>query len=654
VSQPSSSKTTQIASLLGPEGPLARTWPNYEYRSGQIEMAEKVSYAFEHDDIVLIEAGTGTGKTLAYLVPALLSGRKTIVSTGTKNLQEQIFDKDIPFIRRHLGRGFKAACLKGRENYLCLYRYKNFIREPSFFLAGEAVFLDALKRWAETTTVGDRAELTDLPDDFLPWPDLSAPGDRCLGSKCPDFKDCFLQKARRTAAAADLVVVNHHLFMADLAIRDQGHGEVIPSYEAVIFDEAHQLEEVATQYFGLSVSSWRLSEFKRDTERVLKQAKEMNPGLKKALTFLEHHSESLALNFFGREGEFELWIEEDPVMDRLREFGAEVLAVLDNIAARLEAVKQDEEEIETLAFRARTISSELSFILEGRDSAYVYWAERRSAGVFLRASPIEVGLFFQEKLFAHGLPLVFTSATLATDRSFSYFKERLGLLPEVEGCVLDSPFDYNRQSLLYVPRHLPPPQNNRFLDSLAAEIGQLLNLSKGRAFVLFTSYRNLNYVAERLPKQLNWPCLIQGQAPRSALLDRFRRDTDSVLLATQSFWQGVDVPGESLSAVIIDKLPFSPPDKPLIKARMQKLREEGLDPFMSYQIPEAIITLKQGLGRLVRSRTDHGLLAVLDTRMVNRHYGKKFLRSLPPSPMTHDQTQIAEFFKGISEEKTPG
>jgi len=643
-----SAKKIRIADLLGPDGLLARSWPDYEYRLSQIEMAEKVSQAFKSDDIVLIEAGTGTGKTLAYLLPALLSGRKTVVSTGTKNLQEQIFDKDIPFIQRYLGQGFKAACLKGRENYLCLYRYRSFIREPTLALASEAVYLEALKQWAETTTTGDRAELSDLPDDFLMWSDLSVSGERCLGGKCPDFGDCFLQKARRIASAADLVVVNHHLFMADLGIRDEGHGEVIPSYGAVIFDEAHQLEEIATQYFGLSVSSWRLLELKRDSSLALLRAKKMNTGLDQTLTVLGHQSDSLARNFFTREGEFQLEVDGDPVMDRLREFGAQVAVGLDNLAARLEAVSQADEEIESLAFRARTISRELSFILEGRDSGYVFWAEQRSGGVFLRASPIEVGRFFQEKLYARGLPLVFTSATLATERSFKYYKERLGILPEVDGYVLDSPFDYTRQSLFYVPPHLPPPQNNRFLNSLTAEIEKLLNVSQGRAFVLFTSYRNLNYVAERLPERLAWPCLIQGQAPRSALLDRFRQEKDSVLLATQSFWQGVDVPGESLSAVIIDKLPFAPPERPLVKARLQKLREEGFDPFMSYQVPEAIITLKQGLGRLIRTKTDHGLLAVLDTRILTRRYGKKFIRSLPPSPLTHDLTQVVDFFRAMS------
>ncbi|MDY6850541.1 MAG: ATP-dependent DNA helicase, partial [Thermodesulfobacteriota bacterium] len=372
-----------IGEIIGPQGRLARAWPGYEHRPEQLRMAEEVSCAFGLDDIALVEAGTGTGKTLAYLIPALLSGKKTVVSTGTKNLQDQIFGKDIPFIREHLGQGFRAACLKGRENYLCLYRYKAFSREPTFAVVHEAVFWDALQEWAGTTSTGDRAELTKLPEDFAAWSDLSAGGDRCLGRKCPEFKDCFIQRARRRAAAADLVVVNHHLFMADLAVRDQGHGEVIPEYGAVIFDEAHQLESVATQYFGLAVSSWRLAELRSDAQRALVKAGRMDPGSGRTLTALGHQADVLARRFFPRAGEVELWGADDPVMDELRSFGGKVLAGLDDLAARLETAAKGDEEIEALAVRARLLSRELSFILEGTDSKFVYWAERRGRGVFL-------------------------------------------------------------------------------------------------------------------------------------------------------------------------------------------------------------------------------------------------------------------------------
>lgn len=630
--------------ILGPKGLLAAAWPGYENRPGQIRMAEEVARAFAQDDIALIEAGTGTGKTLAYLVPALLSGKKTVVSTGTKNLQEQIFNKDIPFIRRHLGRNFKAACLKGRENYLCLYRYKAFLREPTFAAIHEAVFWDALKKWADVTTTGDRAELAELPEDFLTWSDLTAPGDRCLGGKCPEFQDCFLQRARRAAAGADLVVVNHHLFMADLAVRDHGHGEVIPDYEAAVFDEAHLLESVATQYFGVAVSSWRLAELRQDVQAALAQAHQLTPALNQALAALGHWADVLARQMLPHIEEIELWTGDDPMMDRLREFGAEILAGLEGLAALLEPPAENDDEIDGLCQRTRRIGQDLGFVLDGRDSQFVYWAERRGRGLFLRASPIEVAPFLQERLYARGITLVFTSATLAAEGRCDYFKERLGLLPEVDGLVLDSPFDYAAQTLLYVPRTLPPPRSGEFLSALAEEVERLLNLSRGRAFVLFTSYRSLKYVAETLKDRLPWPCLVQGDAPRHTLLERFRREIDSVLMATQSFWQGVDVPGESLSAVIIDKLPFPPPDRPLIKARSQRLRDAGQDPFMAFHVPEAIITLKQGLGRLIRNQNDFGLLAVLDSRLATKGYGRKFVASLPGSPVVHDLEHIERFF----------
>ncbi len=455
-------------------------------------MAEKVASAFENDDMVLIEAGTGTGKTLAYLVPTLLSGKKTIVSTGTKNLQEQIFEKDIPFIRRFLGRGFKAACLKGRENYLCLYRYKAFLQEPVFELPGETVYLKALEEWANSTKTGDRSELSELPEEFSTWPLLSASGDRCLGGKCPDFQDCFIQRARRVAAAADLVVVNHHLFMADLAIRESGFGEVIPNYEAVIFDETHQLEDVATQYFGMSVSSYRLHELRRDSDRVLRQARRMNPLLDRILASLKNQTDTLVQRFFTKDGEFELTDDNNRTTDGLNEFGFEISSSLDGLASALDAVRNENEEIEAIIRRARTLSRELSFILDSKDTSFVFWAVRKGGGLLLRASPLEVGPFLQEKLYFQGLTLVFTSATMTADRSFDYFKERLGLLPEIEGFIFDSPFDFAEQTLLYVPGRLPPPQSPDFLTGIVDEIEQLLKLSLGRALGLSTSYSNMN------------------------------------------------------------------------------------------------------------------------------------------------------------------
>jgi ATP-dependent DNA helicase DinG len=369
----------------------------------------------------------------------------------------------------------------------------------------------------------------------------------------------------------------------------------------------------------------------------------MNPLLDRILASLKNQTDTLVQRFFTEEGEFELADDNNRTADGLNEFGLEIVSSLDGLASALDAVRNGNEEIEAIIRRARTLGRELSFILDGKDTSFVFWAVRKGGGLLLRASPLEVGPFLQEKLYFQGLTLVFTSATMTADRSFDYFKERLGLLPEIEGFIFDSPFDYAEQTLLYVPGRLPPPQSPDFLTGLVAEIEKLLKLSRGRAFVLFTSYRNMNYAAKELSSRLSWPCLVQGQAPRSVLIDQFRKETDSVLFATHSFWQGVDVPGESLSAVIIDKLPFTPPDRPLFKARLQRLANEGRDPFMSYQVPEAIITLKQGLGRLIRSNSDRGLLAVLDTRIMSRGYGRKFLRSLPASPMTMDLEEVRVF-----------
>jgi ATP-dependent DNA helicase DinG len=632
-----------LEDIIGPNGRLSGVWPEYEHRPGQLEMATAAAWAFAQDDVVLVEAGTGTGKTLAYLLPALLSQKKTIISTGTKNLQEQIFHKDIPFIRDRLGADVRAAYLKGRENYLCLYYYQAFIREPFFTVPEEALYFDRLREWAQTTETGDRAELIDFPEEFLAWTDLSAPHDRCLGSKCPQYQDCFLQKARRKAAASQLVVVNHHLFMADLSVRSRGHSEVIPDYEAVVFDEAHQLEDVATQYFGLSVSTWRLQRLRRDVERGLAQAGRLKPVMVQTLMAVGHQTDALA-RLAPQAEEIALWGEDDSLTE-LRRAARRVEELLGGLTARLEEAASEDDELESLANRALAVTEELGQIIEADDSDFVYWSESRGRGVFLRASPIDVAPFLQDHLYARALPLVFTSATLATGGSFDYFKERMGLLEEIEGQIVDSPFDYAGNTLLYVPKKFPTPNNPRYLERLTDEVERLLKISQGRAFVLFTSYRNMNHVSQAIRDRLPWPCLVQGEAPRTALLDRFRQDIHSVLLATHSFWQGVDVPGESLSAVIIDKLPFPRPDRPLIQARSQRIKEQGQDPFLSYSVPDAIITLKQGLGRLIRSNTDRGILAVLDVRLISKGYGKKFIKSLPPSPLTHNPQDLEGFFE---------
>ncbi|MDR3038772.1 MAG: ATP-dependent DNA helicase, partial [Candidatus Adiutrix sp.] len=637
-----------LQKLLGPDGPLARAWPDFEPRAGQLAMALEVGRAFQEDDFALVEAGTGTGKTLAYLLPALLSGKKTVVSTGLKNLQDQIFEKDLPFIREFFGDNFRAARLKGRANYLCLFFLKKTLARISFLPPAEADELRLVAARAPGAAGGDRAEFTFIPETSGLWPEISAPAERCLGQRCPEFGDCFLWRARRTAAAADLVLVNHHLFMADLAVRAGGFGEVLPDWEAAVFDEAHLLEEAATGYFGRSLNSGTLAALHRDLERALAGLDpSAGAALKPLVDIFGRRAEDLSLHFCREAREKELWAEGDPENGPLRDFllnyHHEALALTEG----LKASARDSEPPGALRQRLAEAAADLLFLGEAADRQFVYQAERQGRRLTLSALPVRVSRQLADGLLNTGRTLVFTSATLSAGGDFSYFKDRLGLWPELTGLAVESPFDYRGRTLAYIPAHLPAPDEAGFPEAVAAEVEKILALSRGRALVLFTSHRNMDYVAGRLRGRLPWPLLVQGQMGRSAILAEFARRTASVLLATHSFWQGVDVPGESLSAVIIEKLPFPRPDRPLVKARAQLLTEEGRRPFWDYFIPEAALTLKQGLGRLMRRRRDQGLLAVLDTRLRKKNYGKKLLQALPPAPLTSDLGEVAEFFKNI-------
>ncbi|MDR1921306.1 MAG: ATP-dependent DNA helicase [Candidatus Adiutrix sp.] len=644
----------ELKRLLGPEGPLAAGWNGYEPRRGQLAMALEVARAFLEDDVCLVEAGTGTGKTLAYLLPALMSGKKTVVSTGLKNLQDQIFDKDIPFIRKFFGDNFKAARLKGRENYLCLHYLRQALAQPGLFASEDEERLKLVGRLAPRALYGDRTEFPFLEEGAVLWAAISAPAERCLGLRCPEMGDCFLWQARRAAAGADLVLVNHHLFMADLAVRLSGFGEVLPEWEAAVFDEAHLLEEAATSYFGRSVNSGALLSLKHDLERAIAAAGfSAQARLGPSAALFGRQAEALPLAFHQKPGERELWRddhpEDGPLRDYLMNFYHDALALAENI----KPLAQDDEVFGPLLARLSETASNLLFIAEGQAGAsgaahdYVYQVERQGRRLTLAAYPISVARQLADGLIRTGRSLVFTSATLSSGGDFSYFKERLGLWPEVEGLALESPFDYQGRTLTYLPAHLPPPDDPLFPDALAAEVEALVNISRGRALVLFTSYKNMNHVAARLRGRTRWPLLVQGETGRAVTLERFKDETASVLLATHSFWQGVDVPGESLSAVIIEKLPFPRPDRPLVRARAQLLDDDGRDAFMEYFLPEASLTLKQGLGRLMRSSRDQGLLAVLDVRLSKKVYGKKILRSLPQNRRTSDIAAVAEFMKDV-------
>jgi ATP-dependent DNA helicase DinG len=629
-----------VQPFFGGEGLLARVLPGYEERPSQQRLSEAVERTLRDGGLLLAEAGTGTGKTLAYLLPAVELGRRVVVSTGTKNLQEQLVDKDLPLLARALGRDLRVAVMKGRANYICLMRHRSFSEAGSFRRLDEIPLYRAVEGWAPRTETGDRAEVPDLPDSADFWREISAASENCIGQSCPDFDACWITKMRQRALEADLVVVNHHLLCADLSVKDGGnYGQVIPPYDTVILDEAHLLEDVATQYFGVQVSSHKVEDLCRDVERELKAAQLDARELRAEVEAVRHRADrffSLLARGEGRR------LSSGWMTSRHVEESKALLLRLAGLKTAILALPDKPEALNGLASRAQALRDELFFVLEAEDDGHVYFVETRGRGVFLKATPIDVSERLQELLFSQVKAAVLTSATLAVDGGFDYLRSRLGLA-EAEELLLHSPFDFREQAILYVPRRMPEPQSPTFVDRAAEEVVGLLELSKGRAFVLFTSYANMNAVAERVAGRVEYPLLIQGEAPKAQLLETFRTTPGAVLFATASFWQGVDVVGEQLSCVIIDKLPFASPGDPVVAARIERLRNEGGNPFGEYQVPVAVLTLKQGLGRLIRSASDRGILAVLDSRLVEKSYGRRFLDSLPPARLVHDLGAVAGF-----------
>jgi len=639
-----------ILSVLGPNGLLSRSIPGYEHRPQQIQMARLVRQVLDERRYAVIEAGTGTGKTLGYIVPAILSGRRVVVSTATKTLQEQIITKDLPVLREAVAMEFKATVMKGRSNYLCLARLER-ARESvqlDFATKHEARAFERIRSWAATTETGDRAEL-DLPENLGLWRELTSTPDTCPGSRCPSHPVCFVTRMRERGAESDLIIVNHHLFFADLMIRGAGKA-VLPGYEAVVFDEAHALEDVATEFFGVGASDWRVSDLAHDARRELDDERSLNvETLAARIEVLSKHlfDEVSRLLPKGTDAAARLTAES---ARPLKEPAEELIEGLRAFKARIAPIERLE--VQALARRADELAGDLGFLVQVREPGFVFWAQSRARSTLLRSAPIDVAEELRVRLYPKVDTAVFTSATLATEGTLDFAKERLGLLPRsdgealsVEDLVLDSPFDYARQASLYAPRGLPDPSDSAFVPAAAEEILRLCEITGGRAFALFTSLRNMSEAHRLLSPRLPFQVLLQGERPKAALIAEFRA-RPSVLFAAQSFWEGVDVAGDALSLVIIDKLPFASPADPVVAARVELLKERERDAFAEYQIPQAAIALRQGFGRLIRTRRDRGIVAVLDRRLTTRSYGKSFLESLPPCPRFSQRTEVERWWRG--------
>ena len=640
-----------LHNFFAPGGPLSKSHPAYEFRRGQLQMAQAVEQALAERRHLIVEAGTGTGKTLAYLLPVLRSGRRVIISTGTKTLQEQLFYKDVPFLEEQLGK-LRVCYMKGRNNYLCRKKLYDLGNQPVLNGLEEIDQYRAIAQWEKSTVNGDRAELAMLPESSVLWQKLDARADACLGPQCAEFDRCFITEMRRRALESDIIIVNHHLFFADLAIKrahDAGADlGVLPEYGAVIFDEAHELEDIAGSYFGISVSSVRFEELARDLEELLR-VNRISPGaLRPAITSLRERAAFFFSLLPPGEGRFAF----DGRPEFLEENGDEYLALMNSLArlaAGIQGMTEKPDELHSLVRRAEELRVQLSFILESQDRNTVFWIERRGEGrrgsvkVFLQATPIDVSQILRECLFQELETAVLTSATLAVANGFDYIRKRLGV-DNARELVVPPHFDYESQAVLYVPADLPDPRTPMFVAAASARIRRLLEISQGRAFCLFTSHAQMNDIYNRLLGELEFPMLLQGTAPKNALLEEFRLTPHAVLFATASFWQGVDVQGEQLSCVIIDRLPFAVPNDPVVAARIHAIDEDGGNPFFEYQVPSAVITLKQGFGRLIRSLQDRGLVALLDNRVLKKSYGRVFLESLPPYRRTTDLGVVEQFF----------
>jgi len=625
---------------LGPQGPFATLLQGFQARPQQQAMAAAVERALGDYAMLIAEAGTGVGKTFAYLVPALLSGGKVIVSTGTKTLQDQLFHKDLPLVRKALGVNAQCALLKGRSNYLCLHRFRATVAEGRLRDRQQVAELRQIREWVGVTRSGDIGEVSGVAENAEIWSQVTSTVDNCLGQDCEDYSRCHVVQARRAAQEADVVVINHHLFFADLALKEEGFGELLPSANAVILDEAHQLPEIASVFFGQTLGSRQLLELGRDsTSESHNEAPDME-AIRTHAAALEKATLDLRLAL-GRAGQREPWerIRHKPdVADGLEQLG-DCLAAL---TGALELGAERGKGLEACLRRAHLAQQRLER-LKSPDDRAIQWYETFTRAFTLNITPLDVAELFHSRLAAHPCAWIFTSATLAVGERFDHFASQLGL-SEAKTLQLDSPFDYARNALLYLPNGLPDPNDPGYTRAVVEAALPVIRASRGRCFMLFTSHRALREAAELLEGRLPFPLLIQGDMPRGELIERFRALGNAVLLGTSSFWEGVDVRGEALSCVIIDKLPFASPGDPVLQARLNAIRSGGGNPFMDYQLPQAVITLKQGVGRLIRDAADRGVLMLCDPRLRTKQYGRIFLDSLPPVPVTRDHDDVTAFF----------
>lgn len=630
---------TASTQILGPKGSLSKAITGFVPRESQQKMAEAIERALEVNAQLIVEAGTGTGKTFGYLVPIFLAQKKTIISTGTKNLQDQLFFKDIPIIKELFSFPRKVVLLKGRANYICLHRLQRSLDDGRFNSRQHVTQLHIINDWSASTQIGDISELTAVPEDSSIWPQVTSTVDNCLSQDCPSYKDCFVVKARQQAMSADILVVNHHLFFADIALQEEGFGELLPGAEVVIFDEAHHLSEIASQFFSTSFSSRQLLELARDSDaEALKEAKDMSAindssiNLQKAIQDMR--------NALGTELRRAPW--PNTPTELLQSNLDSVKFSLQSIEAVLREAAVRSKGLENCWRRSVELIERFNLLTGETPDNTVHWFETYLQNFTLQLTPIVVADYFKKYIKAHECAWIFTSATLTVKNNFQLFADALGLDQAVQ-LQLKSPFDYQKQSLLYVPRGLPDPHAGHYTEAMIDAVVPVLERTQGKAFILFTSYKALEFAAEILRTRIEYPLLLQGSMPKRQLIEEFKKLGNAILLGTSSFWYGVDVRGDALSCVIIDKLPFAAPDDPILQARIQMLRKQGIDPFQTYQLPNAVLILKQGAGRLIRDVQDRGILMICDPRLIGSRYGETFLRSLPDMPRTRDFEKVKDF-----------